>query len=206
MPELKKQYHDLKKLEALAVYPAKYLREIYCYSQRAQEHAMEDDGSVDRIKEVFINLKGLDIKRIDYGADGSIIIQHDYEYDENGNLVNWITYYVDGRKESMSYKYDERGNQIYMWGYNIYGAFMNEYQYDDKDNLIVWKNYDDGELAIHCVYEYDDNNHMLKETFYDINENVTWVTIFEYDENGTRIGVKEYDGEGNLQSHEKKGE
>ena len=49
MPELKKQYHDLKKLEALAVYPAKYLREIYCYSQRAQEQAMEDDRSVDGI-------------------------------------------------------------------------------------------------------------------------------------------------------------
>lgn len=49
MPELKKQYHDLKKLEALAVYPAKYLREIYCYSQMAQEHAVEGDGSVDGI-------------------------------------------------------------------------------------------------------------------------------------------------------------
>lgn len=49
MPELMKQYHDLKRLEALAVYPAKYLREIYCYSQMAQEHAVENDGSVDGI-------------------------------------------------------------------------------------------------------------------------------------------------------------
>lgn len=49
MPELKKQYHDLKKLEALAVYPVNYLREIYCYSQRAQEPAMEDDSSIDEI-------------------------------------------------------------------------------------------------------------------------------------------------------------
>lgn len=49
MPELKKQYHDLKKLEALAVYPARYLNEIYSYSNMAYRRTMQKNESVDSI-------------------------------------------------------------------------------------------------------------------------------------------------------------
>ena len=49
MPELQKQYHDLKKLEALAAYPEKYLREIFSYSRRAFERTMGNDGSLDSV-------------------------------------------------------------------------------------------------------------------------------------------------------------
>ena len=42
-------YHDLKKLEALAAYPEKYLREIYSYSRRAFERTVGNDGSIDNV-------------------------------------------------------------------------------------------------------------------------------------------------------------
>lgn len=45
MPELKKQYHDLKKLEALATNPVGMLRRIYWYSSMA--HDREDGHDVD---------------------------------------------------------------------------------------------------------------------------------------------------------------
>ena len=47
LPELKRQYRDLKKLEALAVYPERYLERIYRYSLRA--HEKKENGDVDRI-------------------------------------------------------------------------------------------------------------------------------------------------------------
>ena len=49
MPLLKRQYHDLKRLEALAIHPTKYLQEIYSYSERAYLYAPQDNRSVDNI-------------------------------------------------------------------------------------------------------------------------------------------------------------
>lgn len=43
LPELKRQYHDLKRLEALAVHPARYLNEIYSYSLKAKGKAANRD-------------------------------------------------------------------------------------------------------------------------------------------------------------------
>lgn len=43
LPELKRQYHDLKRLEALAIYPARILHEIYSHSSRAHDRATDRD-------------------------------------------------------------------------------------------------------------------------------------------------------------------
>lgn len=84
IPELKKQYHDLKKLQALAVYPTEYLRQIYSFSERAWEHAKQDS---ERIDDIINNARSRTTKG---GGMQGIKKNIDIKWGDHNGLLNYF--------------------------------------------------------------------------------------------------------------------
>ena len=174
-----------------------------------------DDGSYS-IYETDEN--GLDLKRTDYNADGSVQSILEYTYnndgtvvytyktadytqitnlDKNGNVVHNTWYNKDGSlRETAEYTRDNNGVETTITK-DANGKIRDKYVYDWNNNRKIAKEtYDaNGELVQYDKYEYADDG-TLVDTTYDANDKV--ITIAKYNSDGSLNNIEYYGGTKNI--------
>ncbi|WP_324720975.1 hypothetical protein [Salinimicrobium sp. HB62] len=64
------------------------------------------------------------ITKLSYGQDGNIAYQTGYEYDEQGNVLKYLSYDITGTHyATVDYTYNQNGDPLSYHFYNIYGAY-----------------------------------------------------------------------------------
>lgn len=164
--------------DATAEEPKTVQEEQYINLKTVQYNA---DGSVETLTKSIFNESGNIVKGIVYNGDGSIETLTEYEYDENDQCTKCITHDADGN-----------------------AIESNESKYDSNGNCIEWIKYDgDGNVTDSSLSEYDDNGNEIKETWlmtFDIGEDEPYVSTsvfeYEYDDNNNQVKSTAYDEDG----------
>ena len=107
---------------------------------------------------------------ISYDGSGKGIKTDDHVYDKDNHELEWIWYYDDGTIHAwQKYEYDDAGRMTKCSRLAADGScdVWTEYHYDQYGNKTEGlSHYADGhtEYDEYCVYEYDTNGKMLKQT------------------------------------------
>ncbi len=141
---------------------------------------------------------GFLIKRISYEWSETVPIIYLYENDEKGNPVKETVERDDGTFDYTyyTYEYDAAGNTVKKTedsvnDYSEQGTIdvVNVYEYDENNNVVKHTIYDAYDLVIGCVtYDYD-NNELVKLTDYHNDGRIR--CIYEY-ENGKKTNTSSY--------------
>ena len=109
--------------------------------------------------------------------DGKTESNYDYsynwEYDENGRLINEKYSYFDNGKRRDSQEL--------------------QFEYDGNGNIVKGNKYGGGGFYGVLEYEYDENRNIIKRTEYDSQGIVLWWDEFKYDENRNLIKEENYE-------------
>jgi hypothetical protein len=98
--------------------------------------------------------------------------KHVYSLDQNGRIVEYIVYEMDGTPGSrFTYEYDARGNKV-------------------EEDFYSWTGTRIGRL----VYTYDEAGRRLTETSYDRDAGVSWKVINSYDAGARSVERTQYQG------------
>ena len=125
-----------------------------------------------------------------------------YEYDSNGNMTQMLQYdkYSD-LSERTTFTYDEKNNLTEQIDYDSSGniTMTRTYSYNDKGLLQkeTQNGYQDyyGEPTLYkgyTLYEYDDNDRLVKSTNYNSSGQKLYDWITTYDDNGNRTSLLQY--------------
>ena len=137
-----------------------------------------------------------------YDEDGSILLESEWEGDENGNKISEKTINYDNRRGSSylsEYQYDRNGNKI-EFKYTYYDSDGNgslsshvTWTFDKDGNEIEWTADDKYTNSKKRTERgYDANGKQIKEINYDNDELTGWIES-EYDVFGNKIRYEEYD-------------
>ena len=106
-----------------------------------------------------------------------------YEFDNNGKILSYRSYYVpeNNLQEEIIYKYDDNGNLLEMFlplDFQILNR-KNTYKYDDRRYLYeyAYSNYD---ADYKFTYSYNDHGNLTEELCYK-NEILDSRAIYKYD-------------------------
>ncbi len=169
------------------------------------ENGYDDEGvkTSGRVSEYDRN--GNEIKTVYYGADGEVRLLMEYQYDGDGNQIEYKyqSYDSDGNSSSFSHEtwaYDIYGNEIEYVSYDENGNVeeKTERKYDASGNEIRYEEYDkDGESTYNVIHNYDEHgNLILLEKYKDrkLKNKSEW----EYDENDNEKRAVFYEGHVNI--------
>ena len=163
---------------------------------------------------------GNKIKSVLYGKEGKISYVTEYQYDENGNEIEYIgTSYDDAGNGTLSthwtWAYNADGREIEFVSYDADGNIEKRtaHEYDTAGNGIKYEEYDeDGSCTENIVTDYDERGNQIRRTWYDSSGRIKFWFEKEYDESGNEIKYvyyknaktisfsyeKEYDQNGNI--------
>ncbi|MCD7885312.1 MAG: TIR domain-containing protein [Lachnospiraceae bacterium] len=156
------------------------------YASEHYEYVSEDSDLTRRIE--YLDSQGAP------SMDGLSYASIEYEYDENGNLLQEATYDIYGQL-CMS---DWKGYAKIKWSYDAYGNVISYSYYDENDQLFCSDVYG-------CAMEYDEfdaSGKLISAAFYDENgcltrkdaENYYFAAVvYEYDSNGNCSSIAYYD-------------
>ena len=144
-------------------------------------------------------------------------------YDENRNLLYYLTYTYDGqgreasvtsfdaggtRRDHVDYVYDQAGNRIvYGFAPNFYDGYLIvvEYEYDAAGNRTKMTNHVsaslDSEVDQSIQYTYDGEGNKVREEWYDGQGNLKWYETSVYDAAGLEVRSERYDPDGTLECY-----
>lgn len=182
----------------------------------------EYDGKGNEIKEIYVFT-------FEAGEEPFKSI-YEYEYDDNDNMVRWISYEEDGITVygTYEYTYDGAGNATSETDYNADGSISmtRKSEYNSDNKITKESTYDaDGTEIMMEAYEYDAEGNRTKweSNYYNLNSSSLWeyeydgenrqtkqtgykdgvmdsVKDLEYDDYGNMVRETNYDGNGALVS------
>lgn len=132
----------------------------------------------------------------DYGNSST-----EYEYDDQGRLLE-ITEYEEGKRASVTkYEYDKKGNLIEETVVSYVEVeelrSRREYSYDSKNNMTesISYSYENGieTQTSRTEYSYDKKGNLSESTHYDASDNETSQTEYTYDKKGNLIATETYE-------------
>ncbi len=137
--------------------------------------------------EFFYNDKNNLVQQLEYDALGKLARKTLYEQDENGNDISIVQYNEKGDiTQRMQSIYGDNGKLKKKISSGFFARIV-EYDYDETGNLIDEITTDDnGAIISRNSFEFDENNHLVFETFYEIDlthsgRDTNIANRFEYD-------------------------
>ena len=173
------------------------------------DYVYSDNGEVIAVS---VNGEELSIANVlTYNAFGKVaydtcdgVVDHEYEYDSDGNLIKQSVYWDDEWKEEgdesglyyyYEYANDSDGNALKEQQYDSSGAEMNstEYEYDAYGNLLkTTSKGSEGNVQFIEKYEYDSDGRRVKTLGCDQDETVIYTKTTEYDDHGNIVKETTY--------------
>ena len=179
--------------------------------------ALEKTGNDQSIADKLAEMEGGSF------TDSAGNIRRESEYDENRNLIYYLSYAYDsqGRRTSMSsfdaggtqlghvdYVYDQAGNQIVggkTFSMNDGRLCVVEYEYDAAGNRTKLTNHvsDSLDSAVERAiqYTYDGEGNRIREDWYDGQGNLELYETFVYDASGREVKNERYDPDGTMECY-----
>ena len=116
----------------------------------------------------------------------------EYEYDERGNRIRYMTAYSETEVYIMEYDLDEEGRTLAMRSLNTDGTVRYSYQYEYEDGRTSKEIYDSGDYHSVTTYTYDGQGNVLNRH----TDSTDWDTdsTYTYDEEGRQLTYTYYDG------------
>jgi hypothetical protein len=141
----------------------------YADKQLTVHRIYDAEGKLSVVNE-YVNKDGRPVLRKEKDAEGNLMSETEYEYDDKGNLINSVTRNEEGEiVESISVKFDERGN-VTEKKIRDYHPRVFCFQYDENNRCISEEMYNAfGQLSSKTVYEYDDAGELIAEINYNID-------------------------------------
>ena len=150
----------------------------------------EKNGEKEAAKNITIsyNSQNLPSRIAAIDAESNVEYTLDLTYDKNGNCVEGVYTYSDGKTEVTRYTYDEMGKLIKAsYTYNNVDSGELTCIYDDNGNLIrevSTDSYTDGYSHV-WEHTYDDNGNRIKYLYKHSNsDEVIYYHTYSYDDNG----------------------
>jgi len=142
----------------------------------------------------------------DYNSNGFVLFHYAYEYHQNGNMAKYIDYfsYEDVFYIQHQNEYDQNGNEVKSTGYDFDGSVTHcfESEYDQNGNMVKSTQYSYGDIYSYTLYEYDQVGNAIKYTTYYPDGRATQITDFiynyEYDSQGNIIKATWYNWDNKL--------
>ncbi len=169
------------------------------------ENEYDDEGEILSGRVLECDENGNEIKDLYYDKGGEISRSEEYQYDADGNLIEYkyISYQSSENSDSsrQTWAYDENGNEIEYVSYDKYGNIERKTnsEYDAGGNQTKHTTYDENdEITGWTETAYDENGCEIKYEVYDKNGSCTRTITKEYDERRNLINYVIYDDDGEL--------
>jgi len=122
-----------------------------------------------------------------YDSVGILQGQSMNKYDNNGNLIECLSYKSDTLEKRILMKYDDNGNLIEK---STYDSDIPEtksiMKYDENNNVINFLSYKSDTLEKRILMKIDDNGNLIEKSTYD-SDILETKSIMKYDENNNVI-------------------
>ena len=159
-----------------------------------------------------------------YDANNDLIGSVDILYDDQGNLLTWVSFTENGDMYRSEYSYGSNGKVTEINNYRMDGSWYDtvNYEYDENGNAVrviyVYESYtqdhryeiedgkvlsdyaydENGNLIYYYLNSFDDRGNRVRSDSYDENGELTSYMLFSFDEEGNQIGYARYDKDGKL--------
>lgn len=106
----------------------------------------------------------------------------EYQYNESGQIIKEIKHYIDGSTDTIQYKYNTSNNLVEKFCIDCDGEleFKELYEYDNDNHLIKTERIEDEETVMIEELKYGTGNQILTKRFVDKLNDQNQVTHYEY--------------------------
>jgi hypothetical protein len=150
----------------------------------------DETGGVEQHYEYAYDEKGARTADRSYDETGELIDDLEYKVDEDGKNLFGYKKYLDGSKDTITYRYDDEGNLI-----------ERELKSDEDEIEFIDKHtYLGGNEILHESFDEDNELVYRKESTYDAKANVSEEKTWMLETDRTALMKNTYDDEGQLTS------
>ena len=177
------------------------------FGNRIHVTAYKTDGTPEKYTEYDYDDTGTYLLRnAQYDSDGTLKYETVFgcEFDASGRVVKYGTINSDGSLEVQDeYMYDENGNVTVHYKY-LWGTMQDweEKEYDNAGNLIKEMTFDPYYKNMETLREYNDSGNPVKYTEFSSDGNASEWSDYEYDDSGNLLRILQYNADGSSKSWE----
>lgn len=159
-------------------------------------------GNVVQSRFMKFNATGQKVEEICYSPEGYLCYVYQYNYNEAGDLDNWIWYSINGKERlRVINKYNDLGHRIETYSYHEdKEPLCNDINlFNEKGQIIEKKTACSNEyISGSKKYKYNEKGKLIEELHFDHDGNFTKKMTFQYNNYGFKNNTIETDPEGFL--------
>jgi antitoxin component YwqK of YwqJK toxin-antitoxin module len=203
-----------------------YSKTIYDEAGKTlSEIKFDQHGGIEQHYEYAYNDDGEKTSEKSYDEQGELVDHMEYSLDMKGKVLFAYKNYLDGSRDTITYRYDEAGNLIEKelrndedevesldkyayelgkevlhesWGEDQELVFRKATSYNGKGDIVEEKTWSiETDATIRVINEYNDDGQLQGVRSLDEDENELFNVSYKYDDKGQIIGVEE-DSEGRI--------
>jgi len=168
-------------------------------------------GGVEQHYGYAYNEQGVKIADRSWDENGDLIDDMEYDIDAEGKTLFAYKNYLDGSKDTISYRYNEAGKLIEkeLRSDEDEVEMMETFAYDGDLQVLHETRGEDGELVFRQETTYNNDGEVLESTTWNAEANASSKVINEYNAEGQLTSVSSYTDAGELifrASYERSGE
>ncbi len=145
------------------------------------KRSIDSDGEFNSEKKYFYQGNNK-IREEIYGENKTLEVELNFEYDENGNIVNESRIdHIENVKNTLEHLYNEQNLKTATLVYNNYDELISKsnFEYNDKNQLV--KNIEETrDSYVVKVYEIDENGLVKTESYYNKDEELMQYKVYTY--------------------------
>lgn len=158
------------------------------------------DGSVEQHYGYVYNEQGVKIADRSWDENGDLIDDMEYDVDADGKTQFAYKNYLDGSKDTVTYRYDDAGNLIEkeVRSEDDEVEFLEKFLYEG-DREILHESWDEeNEIVFRKETRWNEEGNVLEDKIWMAETQETARTVNEYDENAELSSVASYDENGGV--------
>lgn len=158
------------------------------------------DGSIEQHYEYTYNEQGVKTSEKAFDEYGDLMDDMEYSVDTNGKILFAYKNYLDGSRDTITYRYDEKGNLIEkeLRSEDDEVEYLDKYTYDGEHEIHHESWDEDNELVFRKESIYDEKGNVVEDKTWESESNDTIRVVNEFDDAGQMCGVSSFSGDGKL--------
>ncbi len=175
------------------------------------EMKYEADGSVEQHYGYVYNEQGVKIADRSWDDNGDLIDDMEYDVDADGKVQFAYKNYLDGSKDTITYRYDADGNLVEkeLRTNEDELEMLEIFTYDGNNEILYESRNEENEVVFRKETIYNEQGNVREEKTWMAENDTTSRVVNQYDDDGQLNGVSSIDGNGNVifnVSYERDGE
>ena len=172
-----------------------YNKTVYDEEGRTlSEIKYDETGGVEQHYEYEYDEQGVRTADRSFDESGDLIDDVEYKVDESGKTLFGYKKYLDGSKDTITYRYDEAGNLIERELKNDEDEieFIDKYAYSGTNEILHESFDEDNEMVYRKESTYDEKGEVSEEKTWMLETDRTARVLNTYDDDGQLISVTSY--------------